>query len=162
MSVQDVFDGAKVAYTAYFSYVNTVMKEFGKEKALELMTKSDTARGIKAGAEIREGAGGKDFTVCETLDTIVEMAKGIGGIDDILEREEDYAKTVTGLGKCPVYEAGKANGMDDEMIEALCRASSLAFLNNVVQQLNPGLCYEVSAFRSEEAGGCVEEIVRKK
>lgn len=57
--------------------------------------------------------------VCETLDVIVEMAKGIGGIDNILEREEDHAKTVTAFGKCPVYEAGKANGMDDEMIEAV-------------------------------------------
>lgn len=53
----------RVAYTAYFSYVNMVIKDIGKEKAFELMTKSDTARGIKAGSEIREGAGGKDLSV---------------------------------------------------------------------------------------------------
>ena len=158
MSVQDVFDGATVSYTAYFSYVNAVIKEFGKEKALALMTESDTARGMKAGKEIKEQAGGKDFTVKETKDMIVEMAKGIGGIDITLEETEESAKTVTEWGKCPVYEAGMANGLDDETIESFCRASSLAFLNNVVKQLNPKLCYQVTAFRSKEYNGCVEEI----
>jgi hypothetical protein len=49
--------------------------------------------------------------------------------------------------------------MEDGEIERLCRASSLVFLNTVVKQLNPKLKYIVSTFRSEEYGGCVEEIV---
>ena len=155
---KDVFSGATIAYTAYFSYVKEVINEFGKEKALELMTRSDTARGIRAGAEIKEMEGGKDFSVEETKNMIVEMAAGIGGVDITIEESEECAKTVTEMGKCPVYEAGKANGLDDEMIEALCRASSLAFLNNVVKQLNPKLYYDVTAFRSEKYNGCLEEI----
>lgn len=158
VSEEDIFEGAKTAYTAYFAYVNTLIKEIGKEKALELMTKSDTVRGSNVGADIKAGAGGKDFCVQEAMETIIEMAKGIGGIDTIIELNDKEGKTVTAFGKCPVYEAGKANGMDDGLIEELCRASSLAFLNSVVKQLNPKLCYKVSAFRSEEYGGCLEEI----
>lgn len=160
MSEKDVFEGAKVAYIAYFSYVKVLMDKYGTEEALKLMTKSDTIRGISAGADIKAEAGGRDFTVKETMDTIVEMAKGIGGIDTVLEVSEDRARTVTELGKCPVYEAGRAVGMEDELIEKLCRASSLAFLNSVVQQLNPELGYYVTEFRSETYQGCVEEIRR--
>lgn len=158
---QDTLNGATVAYTAYFSYVKTLMRELGKESALAYMKESDTARGIKAGAEIRAQAGGKDFSVKETMKTIVDMAKGIGGIDTVLELTEDSAKTLTAFGKCPVYEAGKAVGLEDEEIETICRASSLPFLDSVVGQLNPDLCYTVTAFRSEEYHGCVEEIVSR-
>ena len=161
MSDKDVLSGATVAYTAYFSYVKTLMNEMGKEKALAYMMQSDTERGTKAGAEIKAEAGGKDFSVKETMETIVEMAKGIGGIDTVLEVTDDRAKTVTAFGKCPVYEAGKAVGMEDEEIETLCRASSLPFLDSVVRQLNPNLCYTVTGFRSEEYQGCVEEIVHR-
>lgn len=156
---QDVRNGATVAYTAYFSYVKTLINELGKEKALAYMTQSDTARGTKAGAEIKAATGGKDFSVRETMDTIVDMAKGIGGIDEILEVTDDHAKTKTAFGKCPVYEAGKAVGLEDEEIETLCRASSLPFLDSVVKQLNPNLCYLVTEFRSEKYQGCIEEIV---
>lgn len=159
MSEEDVFSGATVAYTAYFSYVKTLIEKMGKEKALAYMTQSDTARGTKAGAEIKAEAHGKDFSVKETMEKIVEMAKGIGGIDTVLEVDDDHAKTVTAFGKCPVYEAGKAVGMEDEEIEELCRASSLPFLDSVVKQLNPNLCYLVTEFRSEKYQGCIEEIV---
>lgn len=161
ISEDDIFEGAKTAYTAYFAYVNTLIKEIGKERTLKLMTESDTARGSNVGADIKAKAGGKDFSVQEAMETIIEMAKGIGGIDTIIELNDKEGRTVTEFGKCPVYEAGKANGMEDELIEELCRASSLAFLNSVVNQLNPMLCYKVSAFRSEKYGGCLEEIVHK-
>ncbi|MCH5276150.1 MAG: L-2-amino-thiazoline-4-carboxylic acid hydrolase [Lachnospiraceae bacterium] len=161
MSNKDVLSGATVAYTAYFDYVRTLINEIGKEKALAYMAQSDTARGTKAGAEIKAQAGGKDFSAKEAIETIVEMAKGVGGIDEIIEKTDDYAKSVTAFGKCPVYEAGKAIGMEDEEIETLCRASSLHFLDSVVRQLNPNLCYKVTAFRSEKDKGCVEEIVRR-
>jgi hypothetical protein len=87
------------------------------------------------------------------------MASDIGGQDTIMYETDTHAATVTKFGKCPVYEGAKAAGMEDGEIERLCRASSLVFLNTVVKQLNPKLKYIVSAFRSEEYGGCVEEIV---
>lgn len=158
----DVFKGAETAYMSCCSYLNKLIETLGAEKAFALMTETDTARGIKVGQELRQSLGGKDLNVHDTLNTIVTMAKDIGGIDTIIEETEDHAITVTAMGKCPIYEAGKKIGMDDERIEAICRASSAVFLDQVVQQLNPELTYQVRKFRSEEDGGCVEEILRKQ
>lgn len=156
---ESTFNGAKTAYLSCFSYINALINEVGIEQAFALMTKSDKPRGIGVGNEIKAEAGGKDFTIKETLETITEMAKDIGGIDVLLELTDSKAVTLTAFGKCPIYEAAKQIGMDDKTIEALCRASSLVFLDSVVNQLNPKLRYKVSHFRSEEYGGCVEEII---
>lgn len=153
----DIRSGATVAYMAYFSYVKAVMEKLGEEEALRLMSTSDAARGKKAGEEIR---GAKPpFTLEETRDTIISMAKDIGGIDTVIEQDEKHVCTLTERGKCPVYEAGHAVGMDDALIEKICRASSLKFLDNAVQAFNPKLCYKVKAFREKE--GCIEEITYK-
>lgn len=156
---ESTFNGAKTAYLSCFSYINMLIEKEGIEQAFALMSQSDKPRGINVGKEIKAEAGGKDFTVKETLETITEMAKDIGGIDILLELTDAKAVTLTKFGNCPVYEAAKQIGMDDKTIEAMCRASSLVFLDNVVNQLNPKLRYSVSHFRSEEYGGCIEEII---
>ncbi|MBN2526317.1 MAG: hypothetical protein JXR76_07980 [Deltaproteobacteria bacterium] len=160
MSTDDTFSGAKTAYIDYYTYVKTAMedKDIGKTRALSLMTKADETRGKTVGMNIREEAGGKVFETEEAAKTIVEMAKGIGGIDEILEQGPQKVVTLTRFGKCPVYEAAREVGMDDGTIEEMCRAGALCFLNSVASQLNPALSYRLKAFRSGEAGGCVEEI----
>lgn len=155
----DKFKGATMAYTNYYSFIKTLIGEFGKEKTFALMTKSDEERGICVGKAVKSEAGEKAFDIHETLITIVNMANEIGGIDVIVDETEDRAATVTKMGDCPVYEAAKAAGMDDQMIEAMCRASACVFLDNVVRQLNPELTYKVSKFRDAGCGGCLEEIV---
>lgn len=62
------------------------------------MSQSDKPRGIGVGKEIKAEAGGKDFTVKETLETITEMAKHIGGIDILLELTDSKAVTLTEFG----------------------------------------------------------------
>lgn len=150
----DVRSGATVAYMAYFSFAEVVMKKLGEDEALRLMSESDSARGKRVGEEI---CGDKPaFTLEETRDTIIDMANDIGGIDTVIEQDDKHVCTLTARGKCPIYEAGHAVGMDDAMIEKICRASSLTFLDNVVRAFNPSLCYKVRSFREIE--GCIEEI----
>lgn len=155
----DKFKGATMAYTNYYSFIKTLINEFGKEKTFALMTKSDEERGIRVGKAMKSEAGDKKFDIYETLLTIVDMASEIGGIDRIVAKTKDRVATVTQFGDCPVYEAAKATGMDDQMIEEMCRASACVFLDNVVRQLNPDLTYKVSKFRDAECKGCLEEIV---
>lgn len=161
MSTKDKFSGAKIVYTDYYTYFNTVAQEIGIDRALSLMTKSDEARGIKIGKKIKDEAGGEVFSLEKAAKTIIRMAKGIGGIHHVIEKNEDPNKvvTVTKFGKCPVYEAAKEIGLDDQTIEAMCRAGSLRFLDEVAKQLNPELSYRLRVFRSAKYGGCVEEIV---
>jgi len=159
MSTKDTFNGAKIAYTDYYTCFKTVVQEIGMVRALSLMTKSDEARGIKIGKMIRHEAGGKVFGLEKAAETIINMAKGIGGIDDVLEKNPEMVVTLTRFGNCPVYEAAKEVGLDDKTIEAMCRAGSLRFLDEVAKQLNPKISYRLREFRSEACGGCVEEIV---
>ncbi len=159
MKEKNEFTGAVDVYRSYFGCINTMIQKLGAEKVLAMMSESDKNRGIKVGQEIRASGGGEDFDIPKALYTIIDMASDIGGQDTILDVSDTHGATVTKFGKCPVYEGAKALGMDDTEIEQICRASSLAFLNSVVKQLNPKLKYVVSAFRSEQYGGCVEEIV---
>lgn len=159
MSLIDSFNGAKIAYTDYFSYINTVIKDLGMEHTCALLTISDEARGTNAGKDIKEHSGGKEFDAIETAKTILSMANEIGAVDDVLEQSPNKVVTVTRFGNCPLYEAAKAAGFDDTTIEQLCHAGSLRFFDTMVKQLNPDLSYQLRKFRSVEDGGCVEEIV---
>jgi hypothetical protein len=159
MSTKDTFNGAKTAYTDYYTCFKTVVQEIGMVRALSLMTKSDEARGIEIGKKIKDEAGGKVFGLEKAAETIINMAKGIGGIDDVLKKGPKKVVTLTKFGNCPVYDAAKEVGLDDKTIEAMCHAGSLRFLDEVVKQLNPKLSYRLREFRSADYGGCVEEIV---
>lgn len=159
MSLTDSFNGAKIAYSDYFSYINTVIEELGMEHTCALLTRSDEARGTLVGKGIKEHSAGKEFDAIETAKTILSMANEIGAVDDVLEQSPQKVVTVTKFGNCPLYEAAKIAGFNDITIEQLCHASSLRFFDTMVKQLNPNLSYQLRKFRSAEDGGCVEEIV---
>lgn len=162
MEHTEAFKGAMTAYVDYYTYVRTLIDGIGKDEAFAFMTKADLKRGSDVGRKIKEEAGGKEFGISEALHTIIDMAKGIGATDDILEDTSHRGATVTKFGNCPIYEAAKATGMEDTMIEEMCRAGACVFLDSVVKQLNTELVYRVSEFRSKKYGGCVEEIVFEK
>lgn len=159
MERTEAFKGAMTAYVDYYTYIRTLIDGLGTEETFAFMTKADLKRGSDVGRKIKEEAEGKEFSISEALHTIIDMAKGIGATDTILEDTDHRGATVTNFGDCPIYEAAKETGMEDSMIEAMCRAGACVFLDSVVKQLNPKLVYRVSEFRSEEHGGCVEEIV---
>lgn len=150
--------GAKTAYMTSCSYLQEMIKEMGPDRTYALMTASDSERGKKVGKMIREQEGGEEFDLDKILNTILKMANDIGASDTVLDVTENKAVTVTEFGRCPIYEAAKEIGMNDKEIEAMCRAGSLPFLNSVVKEFNKDFCYRVTAFRSKEHGGCVEEI----
>ena len=57
MAIEDTFNGAKVAYTFFFAYLNTVAQEIGMDQALALLTKMAEAMGARQGKMIKEQAG---------------------------------------------------------------------------------------------------------
>jgi hypothetical protein len=50
-------------------------------------------------------------------------------------------------------------GMDNESIEAVCRAGALRYMDAMVKQWNPNLSYRLREFRSSADGHCIEEVV---
>ena len=73
--------------------------------------------------------------------------------------EESPQRVVVRCRRCSVYEAGQMVGLDTEVIEAQCRASSIGFMDAMVKQLNPKLSYQLRKFRSAEDDFCEEEIL---
>lgn len=157
--MEERFVGASTAYIPYCAYVEALIKNIGEDKTFEILSASEKSRGIKVGKSVKKENPDVEYDLKKTMETIVEMASQIAGIDIVIELNDKRAVTLTQFGKCPVYEAAHSCGIPDEEIEKLCRAGSLVFLDNVVKQLNPELTYKVRKFRSQEDGGCVEEIV---
>ncbi len=157
--MEERFIGASTAYIPYCAYVDELIKSIGKERTFELLSSSEKSRGTRVGKSVKEENPDVQYDLKKVMETIVEMASQIAGIDKVIELNDQRAVTVTEFGKCPVYEAAHSFGIPDEQIEELCRAGSLVFLDNVVKQLNPNLTYKVREFRSEKYKGCVEEIV---
>ena len=63
------------------------------------------------------------------------------------------------VGRCPIYEAAQALGMEHEEIETLCRAGSIPYMDALIKQLNPDLDYDLRRFRPSADGSCLEQIV---
>jgi hypothetical protein len=157
MTVEDVFSGAKSGLTMFFAYMGTVGEEIGMERAIALDTKTCEAMGAAQGEMIKEQAGIEEFdvqTAGQMLSSAIEQGYGI-----LSERmEETPREVVFRVGRCPVYEAARALGMDDETIEASCRAGPVRFMDAIAKELNADLSYELREFRSGANEPCVEAL----
>jgi hypothetical protein len=158
MAVEDTFNGAKSGLTFMQAYINTVAQVIGMEQALTLDTKMEEAMGAAQGKMIKEQTGIEEFdakSAHQLLWNAVE--EGFGILSEVIE--ESPQRVVFKVGRCPVYEAAQALGMDAEAIEASCRAGSIRFMEAMAKQLNPNLSYQLRKFRSSADGSCEEAIV---
>jgi len=158
MASTDTLSGAKSAFTFFFAYLNTVGQEIGMDRAIALDTKMCEMMGIAQGQAMKAQAGLDeiDITMASSLaGRFIE--EGLGISSEVIE--ESAQRIASRVGRCPIYEAAQAMGMDGASIEAICRASSLRYMDTMVKQWNPYLSYQLSEFRSSADGCCVEEVV---
>lgn len=76
--------------------------------------------------------------------------------------EENPDKITCKVGRCPVYEAADMLGMDNNAIEAGCRAGAITFMDSAAKQLNPKLSYKLIKFRSSADDCCEESVILEK
>jgi hypothetical protein len=158
MASVDTFNGAKNAFTYMFAYLNTVGQDIGMERALALDTKMCEAMGVAQGMEIKK-QGGTEQVGLQAVTSLTErfLEDGLGISSKLLE--EDARKRVFKVGRCPLYEAAEALGMDSASIEGLCRAGAIRYMDTLVKQLNPALSYQLREFRSSAEECCIEGIL---
>jgi len=157
MAVEDTFNGAKAGLTMLHAYTNTVAQAIGMEQALALDTKTCEAMGAAQGKMIKEQAGVEEFDAQAAHQLLSKVTEGFGILSETIE--ESPQRVVAKAGRCPVYEAAQALGMDTKAIEASCRAGSIRFMNAMATQLNPNLSYQLTKFRSAADDYCEEAIV---
>ena len=158
MASTDTFNGAKSAFTFFYAYLNTVGQEIGMERAIALDAKMCEMMGAAQGKAMKDqaGIGEMDLAMAASL-AVRSIDEALGISSEVIE--EGAQRIASKVGRCPVYEAAQALGMDGASIEAMCRASSLRYMDTMVKQLNPHLSYRLREFRPSADGFCVEEVV---
>jgi hypothetical protein len=157
MSSDNVFNAAKTGLTWFHAYTNTVAKEIGRERAIGLITKMVENMGAMQGKMMKERAGIKEFDAKAAWSPIKITKDTIGQKYEVVE--ESPQRVVVRNGRCPIYEAARAAGMDANTIETACHAGPVRFMNAAVKQLNPNLNVRLQKFRSAPDDFCEEEII---
>jgi serine/threonine-protein kinase len=128
--------------TAYDSYLRAI------EEIHDLPTRLQ---------ELRDRAGTRPMDAKAAASLLVEVVGVVGFEPEFLE--ESPKRVLIKPGRCPIYEAGRALGMDHSAIEPLCRARILPRMDRAAKELNPRLRYRLLAFRAGHDDSCVEEIL---
>ena len=158
MATTDTLRGATNAFTFVFAYINTVGQEIGMEKAIALDAEMCAMMGAAQGQAIKAQAGLDEIdlaTAAALADASIE--EGLGIVSEVIEKSAQ--RIVSRRGRCPIYEAAQMLGMDNESIEAMCRAGALRYMDTMVKQWNPNFSYRLREFRSSAEGHCIEEVV---
>ena len=158
MAIEDTFHGVKNAFAFLDAYLTTVAQEIGMEKAVALETQICEAMGAAQGKMMKEQARLEEFDVKAASSMALDSIRESFSIcSEVIE--ESPQRVMLRVGRCPVYEAARMVGLDAEATEALCRASSLRFIDTMIKQLNPNLSYQLSKFRSGPDDFCEEGIL---
>jgi hypothetical protein len=158
MTVADTFTGAKSGLAFLFAYQNTVAQDIGMEQALALNNKMTKAMGTAQGKELKKQIDVKEIPPKLAASLAGEFLKQALGIRS-RTMEGSAEKAAIEVGRCPIYEAAEALGMEHEAIEALCRTGAIPYMDAIVKQFNPDLGYDLSQFRPSADASCIETIV---
>jgi hypothetical protein len=158
MASSETFHGAKNAFTFFFAYLNTVGQEIGMDRAIALDTHMCEMMGTAQGQAIKAQAGLNEIDIATAASLArrsIEESLGISS--EVIE--ESAQRIASKVGRCPLYEAAQAVGMDGAALEDICRASALRYMDTMVKQWNPHLSYRLSEFRPSADGSCIEAVV---
>ena len=156
MAIEDVFNGARTGLTLLDAYVNVVAREIGMERALALQARMCEEIGALQAKMMREQSGLQQFDARTAWSLMESIPQSLGLKVEFIE--ESPEKTVAKIGRCSVYEAALALGLEAKTIESMCRAGPEKMMGAVAKQLNPDLRYQVTKFRSSAQDFCEEEV----
>ena len=157
MTIENTFNGAKSGLIFMHAYLNQIADEIGMEKALALDTKTCQALGTAQGMMIKDQAGAEEVDVKTAEKLLTDMIEESFGIASEVVEENQNMITCK-VSRCPIYEAGEMLGMDNNAIEAGCRAGAITFMDSAAKQLNPNISYKLTKFRSSADDYCEESV----
>ena len=158
MASVDTLEGAKNAFTFFYAYLNAVAQEIGMERAIALDAEMCEMMGAAQGQAIKAQAGLDEIDLATAAALAgASIEEGLGISSEVIEQSAE--RIVSKCGRCPLYEAAQAVAMENETIGAMCRATSLRYMDAMVKQWNPNLSYRQRDFRSSADGHCIEEVV---
>ena len=126
---------------AYYSYLRAIEEIHGFRPRLQ---------------ELKDRVGKRRVGAKEAAELLLELVGVVGFEPEFLEQSPK--RVLVKPGRCPVYEAGRALGMDHSAIESLCRTRILPRMDRAAKELNPELRTGLVRFRSGKDDSCIEEI----
>ncbi len=126
---------------AYYSYLRAIEEIHGFRPRLQ---------------ELKDRIGTQRVDAMKAAELLLELVGVVGFEPEFLERSPE--RVVVKPGRCPVYEAGRALGMDHSAIESLCRTRILPRMDRAAKELNPELRTGLVRFRAGKDDSCIEEI----
>jgi serine/threonine-protein kinase len=106
---------------------------------------------------LKDGVGTERADAKTAARVLMKLIGPLGFKPEVLE--ESPNRVVFKPGRCPIYEAGRALGMEHSAIEAWCRTRPLRVTEQAVKELNPRLHYRLLQFREGPEDSCIEEII---
>ena len=157
MATKDAFAGARTGFMFLEAFVGAVAREIGIERTLGIITKMSEDFGAKQGKMMKQQTGSKEIDAKAAWPLLKSAVEDIVLNFEVVE--ENPKRVVVKAGRCAVYEAGQALGMDGKTIEAICHAGGNRMDDMLLKQLNPALSYRLRKFRATADDFCEEEII---
>jgi len=157
MANGEAFNAALRAFTMFNAYVQTVGQEIGTDQARGLVSKTFENMAVQQARMMKEQSGIEEFDAKTAFSLLSNVPKTIGIQMEFIE--ESPQRVVAKSGKCPIYEAAQAMGIDHAAIEQMCRSGPGRFMDVAAKRLNPGLSYNLRKFKSGPDDSCEEELV---
>ena len=114
--------------------------------------------GMRARLQALKDRTGTHYVDALTAARLLAELVGVVGFEPEVV-EESPNRVLLKPGRCPIYEAGRALGMDHSAIEASCRTRTLPRMDRAAKELNPRLRYRLVKFRAGPDDSCVEEVL---
>ncbi len=158
MAANDAFTGAKTAMMMLDAFAGAVGKEIGMERTLGLMAQTCENMAAIMGKRLKQQASDQEIDARAAWSMLKASAENLGITFQVAE--ESPNRVFVKSGRCSVYEAAQALGMDNKTIETMCKFSSNRFDDALVKQLNPSLSFRMLKFRSSAEEPCEEELIQ--
>jgi hypothetical protein len=155
---EQVYSAARKVYALYGAFFKAVALELGTERALVLHEQAHQEQGIASAVLLGEKLGDEPPDL-RTLGAVLQGSNLSIGIESQLSHA-DASSVVFSNSRCPMYDGYRLGGLDDETAEALCQRGAPAKLGTMLRQLDPGISYRLSHYRSNPEQPCEEEVFR--
>ncbi len=155
-SSDQLFKSARANFIALAEFVYKVSQELGMKKAISLLKETFESMAIYQGLRLKNQLQ-LDYFDAEDAYVLMKVIPEALGIDcEVIETGP--IKVVVKMTKNPLHDAAKIAGLDPEKFH---RNSAIAYMENVIQQLNPELHYELVKYKFTDDDYLDEQIILK-
>ena len=150
----ELFKPARANMIAFTEYIYKVSQQIGMKKAYSLLRETFESMAVYQALRLKNQARLDYFDAEDAYVLIKVIPEGLGIDYEVIETSP--LKVVVRMNKNPLYDAAKIAGLDAEKFH---RESAIAYMDKIVQLLNPDLRYELVKFKFTDDDYYVEQII---